>query len=128
MPAPNSERTAETRNRILAAARSSFLSAGFAGSRIADIARAAGVGKGTVYEHWRTKEELLLEACLDACHRAEDAMAGLMGSDPEAAGAWATAHGFWQTYAGRAAQSGFRDRAAHVKELSARAAEMAKKK
>lgn len=49
----------EERRRTLAgAAAEVFTEKGFAGARIADVAERAGVGKGTVYEYFRSKEEL----------------------------------------------------------------------
>ncbi len=37
---------------------------GFEGSTIADIAKAAGVGKGTIYEYFDTKEEIIIEVSM----------------------------------------------------------------
>ena len=45
---------------ILQAAATVFAERGFRGTRVADIARQAGIGKGTVYEYFRSKEELFL--------------------------------------------------------------------
>ncbi|MDA3961481.1 MAG: helix-turn-helix domain containing protein [Planctomycetota bacterium] len=67
---------------ILDAAIAEFRTKGFAASRIADIAAAAGVGKGTVYEYYRAKEDLLLEACLYTCTRNELTMSGDGPIDP----------------------------------------------
>jgi AcrR family transcriptional regulator len=64
----------EKRDAILKAAQGQFTDKGFALTRIADIAAAAGVGKGTVYEYFPSKEEILLEACLHACARNEAEM------------------------------------------------------
>jgi len=47
------------RQNILEAAAGVFAEQGFLGTRVADIAVAAGVGKGTVYEYFASKEELL---------------------------------------------------------------------
>lgn len=52
---------------ILEAAINQFKSKGFAAVRIADIAKEAGIGKGTVYEYFSSKEELLLKACSYFC-------------------------------------------------------------
>lgn len=48
----------ERRRAIAAAAAEVFAEKGFAGTRIADVAERAEVGKGTVYEYFRSKEEL----------------------------------------------------------------------
>ena len=57
-PKPLSEKSKASREAILAAALELFLKQGVAATRIEDIARQAGVGKGSVYLHFRTKEEL----------------------------------------------------------------------
>jgi len=43
---------------ILTAALSVFGEKGYAAAKIIDIARAAGVGKGTIYEYYRSKYDL----------------------------------------------------------------------
>lgn len=45
---------------ILEAAAAVFAARGFRATRIDDVAAHAGVGKGTVYEYFRSKEELFL--------------------------------------------------------------------
>ncbi len=47
---------------ILAAAIKTFMEKGFAQSSIQDIANEAGIAKGTIYEYFRTKEELFIQA------------------------------------------------------------------
>jgi AcrR family transcriptional regulator len=47
---------------ILAAAIKTFMEKGFAQSSIQDIANGAGIAKGTIYEYFRTKEELFIQA------------------------------------------------------------------
>jgi AcrR family transcriptional regulator len=49
---------ATKRHQLLQAAAAVFARKGYHAARIADIARAAGVAKGTVYEYFPTKEEL----------------------------------------------------------------------
>lgn len=49
---------AETRRRILAAAREVFLRDGFMETNLNEVARKAGVGKGTLYRHFENKAEL----------------------------------------------------------------------
>jgi AcrR family transcriptional regulator len=58
------ERSEQTRNAILQAARQLFADIGFGGATVDDIARAAGVAKGAVYHHFPTKEDLF-EAVFD---------------------------------------------------------------
>jgi AcrR family transcriptional regulator len=50
--------TSGKRQLLVQAAADVFASHGFTATRIADIATAAGVGKGTVYEYFSSKEEL----------------------------------------------------------------------
>ncbi|MFM2092221.1 MAG: hypothetical protein RLZZ127_2710 [Planctomycetota bacterium] len=58
------------RRAILTAARAAFTGHGFAATSVDAIARTAGVGKGTIYDAFSSKEELLLACCLESC--AED--------------------------------------------------------
>lgn len=55
------ERRAARREAILAAALDEFAERGFAGARLDDVARRAGVAKGTIYLYFRDKEELFQE-------------------------------------------------------------------
>jgi AcrR family transcriptional regulator len=54
-------RQAERRDAILAAALDEFAASGFAATRLDDIARRAGVAKGTIYLYFRDKESLFQE-------------------------------------------------------------------
>jgi len=54
-------RSTETRRSILAAALAEFSTRGFAATRLDDVARRAGVAKGTIYVHFRDKETLFEE-------------------------------------------------------------------
>ena len=58
------ERAEETRDRMIAAAHEAFVERGYAGTRMADIADAAGVAVQTLYFSFHTKGELL-QACFD---------------------------------------------------------------
>jgi len=49
----------EKKDRIIGAALVVFAKKGFAKTTINDIAAAAGIGKGTVYEYFSTKEEII---------------------------------------------------------------------
>ena len=71
-----SERKQRTRSAILAAARDRFITAGYAGTTIRDVANAAGVAVGTVHAHFNDKQALLL-----ACFHAGIAEAVALGWD-----------------------------------------------
>lgn len=53
--------TVAKRRQILQAAAEVFAVKGFYGAKIEDIAQAAHIGKGTVYEYFRSKEQLFAE-------------------------------------------------------------------
>ena len=65
----SAETKAATRNRILDAARRLFAERGPAAVSMEDVARAAGVGKGTLYRRYRDKAALAV-ALLDEQERA----------------------------------------------------------
>src|SRR5215211_870383 len=61
-PAPNrAERAAERRGAIIEAAMDEFIARGFAATRLDDVARRAGVAKGTIYLHFKDKESMFEE-------------------------------------------------------------------
>jgi AcrR family transcriptional regulator len=60
-----SERKAQTRTELIAAARSVFMQRGFHGASLDEIADAAGYTKGAVYSNFAGKDDLYL-ALLDA--------------------------------------------------------------
>lgn len=51
----------ETRERLYEAAMAEFGRSGVAGAQIEDIIKAAGVARGTFYNHFATKDDVLLE-------------------------------------------------------------------
>ena len=51
----------KTRDRIITAARHLFSQKGFKGATTAEIAEKAGVAEGTIYTHFSSKKELLME-------------------------------------------------------------------
>jgi AcrR family transcriptional regulator len=55
------EKSAARREAVLAAALDEFSARGFAATRIDDVARRAGVAKGTIYLYFRDKEALFQE-------------------------------------------------------------------
>jgi AcrR family transcriptional regulator len=60
-PRTRQERAGERREAILAAALDEFSECGFAAARLDDVAKRAGVAKGTIYLHFRDKEHLFQE-------------------------------------------------------------------
>src|SRR5947209_521825 len=55
------ERAAERRAAIIEAALDEFVARGFTATRLDDIARRAGVAKGTIYLHFKDKESMFEE-------------------------------------------------------------------
>jgi AcrR family transcriptional regulator len=61
-PASNrAERSAERRAAIVEAAMDEFIARGFAATRLDDVAKRAGVAKGTLYLHFKDKESMFEE-------------------------------------------------------------------
>lgn len=61
-PASNrAERAAERRAAIIEAAMDEFIARGFAATRLDDVAKRAGVAKGTLYLHFKDKESMFEE-------------------------------------------------------------------
>jgi AcrR family transcriptional regulator len=71
---------AETRQRLLRAAADVFAERGYDGTRVADIAAAAGVSNGALYAHFGSKAELLVGALREHGQRM---MADLFAADPD---------------------------------------------
>ena len=57
-PNRRAEKSAARRQAIVAAALEEFSARGFAAARLEDVAKRAGVAKGTIYLHFRDKEAL----------------------------------------------------------------------
>jgi len=61
-PASNrAERAAERRAAIVEAALEEFIASGFTATRLDDVAKRAGVAKGTIYLHFKDKESMFEE-------------------------------------------------------------------
>src|ERR1700748_470164 len=60
-PSNRAERAAERRAAIVDAAMQEFIARGFAATRLDDIAKRAGVAKGTIYLHFKDKEAMFEE-------------------------------------------------------------------
>jgi AcrR family transcriptional regulator len=71
---------AETRERLLRAAADVFADRGYDGTRVADIAAAAGVSNGALYAHFGSKAELLVAALRTHGRRL---LADLFAADPD---------------------------------------------
>lgn len=76
---------ARNRELLLAAAAAEFAERGLDAS-VADIARRAGVGKGTVFRHFPAKDDLIAAIVLDRIQTLADVGGQLLGAaDPAAA-------------------------------------------
>ncbi|WP_043618889.1 TetR/AcrR family transcriptional regulator [Nonomuraea candida] len=71
---------AETRERLLRAAAEAFAERGYDGTRVADIAAAAGVSNGALYAHFGSKADLLVSAL--RAHR-RLLLSSLFSADPD---------------------------------------------
>jgi AcrR family transcriptional regulator len=60
-PSGRAARAAERRQAIIDAALDEFVARGFTATRLDDIARRAGVAKGTIYLHFKDKESMFEE-------------------------------------------------------------------
>lgn len=70
---------AETRGRLLRAAADVFAERGYDGTRVADIAAAAGVSNGALYAHFASKADLLVDALRTHGRRV---LADMFAADP----------------------------------------------
>ena len=87
-PAPSAEeRQADERQqreeRILDAAATLLVRWGFRKTTIDDVAREAGVGKGTIYLHWKDKTDLFLAAIWHASRQTIEDVMRRLNADPE---------------------------------------------
>ena len=77
----------DKRLRLVTAATAVFAEKGYASTRVAEIAERAGVGKGTVYEYFSSKEELLFAVFesinADISSRMNDALAAGRSSEEQ---------------------------------------------
>lgn len=70
------------RERILQEAFSQFVELGYAGVSMQAIADAAGITKGTLYHHFRDKEDLFCEVMQMSIRRSQDVMAQKLATGP----------------------------------------------
>lgn len=71
---------AQTRERLLRAAADAFAERGYDGTRVADIAAAAGVSNGALYAHFASKADLLVAALHTHGRRG---LADMFAADPD---------------------------------------------
>ena len=71
-------RLAETRARIVKAARDLIAEGGYVAAQVATVADRAGVAVGTVYRHFPSKSELFAEVFREASQHEVDAMRAAM--------------------------------------------------
>ena len=72
----------ERANRILDTARELLLSWGYRRVTIDELARRAGVGKGTIYLHWRSREEVFHAVSAREAAAMADAIVQAVRDDP----------------------------------------------
>ena len=75
------------RRQIVEGARQVFLARGFDAASMADIAKAAGVSKGTLYVYFKDKEELFSAIVMVECVGQAEGIFDLDPKDPDVAGA-----------------------------------------
>ena len=74
------EATAQRRDAILEAARAVFARQGYASTVVEDIAEQAGIGKGTLYLYFPSKEQIYLAALVEDARRLEGESRAAMAS------------------------------------------------
>jgi AcrR family transcriptional regulator len=95
-PSNRASRAAERREAIIEAALDEFIARGYAATRLDDVAKRAGVAKGTIYLHFEDKEALFQELIRTALVP----LIGRLASPPPAGGSVRAAlEGFAQTFA-----------------------------
>jgi len=72
-----------TRETILEKAEALFMAQGIQGTSIADVATAAGISKGTLFYHFRSKDELILEIAFANIQRVSDEMLSFIAREEE---------------------------------------------
>jgi TetR/AcrR family transcriptional regulator, acrAB operon repressor len=80
------EETEQTRRRVLAAARGTFLLRGMTGTTLEHIAKAAGVTRGAIYWHFANKKALFeamrSQVCLPLIDRTDVTLLAMSRADP----------------------------------------------
>jgi AcrR family transcriptional regulator len=95
-PSSRAARAAERRQAIIEAALDEFIARGFAATRLDDVAKRAGVAKGTIYLHFKDKEALFQELIRTAL---VPLIGRLAAPPPAGASVRAALEGFAKTFA-----------------------------
>ena len=85
----DSDRKRDPAARLLAAAREAFAGRGYGEVNVDELCRAAGIGKGSFYRHYRSKEELFLKVAEVAADEVAAAFRAERGTGEEPADALA---------------------------------------
>jgi AcrR family transcriptional regulator len=81
--AENGSKRSEKTREIARAALAAFTQKGFQGTRLENIAAGAGIGKSTIYEYFKNKEELFRAAVQEAAEQWFDLIAQIAGQTQE---------------------------------------------
>lgn len=81
--AGTSGREKEKRARILSAAQEVFAEQGFEASRMEEVARRARVGKGTLYNYFDSKEDLLIQAVIASMEEVQERITTSVDPSPD---------------------------------------------
>lgn len=99
-PIKTEENKREARhNRILDAAVQLIQRWGYKKTTIEDIAREAGVAKGTIYLHWKTREELLVSLIFREGIEVAYTFRAALGDDPSKMSLYSIIYSFLETIA-----------------------------
>src|SRR3974390_692038 len=85
-PAPQPTEDNTKRRQIVQGARAMFLARGFDAASMSDIARAAGVSKGTLYVYFENKEQLFEAIVHEECQSQAEGLFDLDAHDHDVAG------------------------------------------
>src|ERR1700724_74270 len=84
--APQMAEDSAKRRQIVQGARSIFLAQGFDAASMNDIAKAAGVSKGTLYVYFDNKEQLFQAIVGEQCQTQAEGLFNLDSNDPDVEG------------------------------------------
>jgi len=76
-------REKDKRSRILAAAQEVFAEQSFDAARMEEVARRARVGKGTLYNYYESKEDLLIHAVIASMEAVRERVEAAVDPNPE---------------------------------------------